>query len=229
MYLLKVIHLTNVSKEEFDVIISSEPILVKTINQKQVDLLNENQEIIQNIATNKYMTAKEIHALFWESEQKKYTKTLKTIYRHLESLEQADLVKVAGRRKPKDSRTWERIYCRTAVIFYQKDKIRETSYWETDSGKKQLDIITNLFCEYHQLSIENKESFKKLFISFDDLQDKIIWEILAGTEDNENLASILSEAELNEIKFVVRSSAMFSAMLKKPEIIEELKKHFKNS
>ncbi|NHJ32637.1 MAG: helix-turn-helix transcriptional regulator [Asgard group archaeon] len=209
---------------EFEEIISSKPRLVKTITKEQQDLLGENRVIIRNLAAKENMTVKEIYLLFWDSEQEKYSKTLKTIYRYLEQLEQADLIMVSGRRKYKGSRAWERLYCRSAIIYYPEGKDQETSFWETDSGNRQLNVIAELFQEYHGLSDEKKNKFKELFISFDSLHDKIMWEILTGTEENENLSQILSRAELDEIKFVVKSSAMISTILQKSDIINKIQK-----
>ncbi len=208
---------------DYEEIISSKPKIVKTITKEQLDLIGENKLIFSKLGEKKNMTVKEIHSLFWDPETKKNTKTLKTIYRYLELLEQSDLIMVSGRRKYKGSRAWERLYCRTSIIYYPEDKDKEVSYWEADSGKKQLNMITDIFWEYHGLSGKNKDKFKELFISFDNLHYKIMWEILTGTEENENYAAILSKAELDEIKFVVKSSAMISTILQKSDIIDKIR------
>ena len=211
-------------ENEYEEVISSKPSILKTITKEQSNLLAENGLIIGKLREKNHMTVKEIYSLYWDTEQNKYTKTLKTIYRYLELLEQSELIKVSGRRKYKGSRAWERIYCRTAIIYYPEGKDKEISYWETEKGKMLLDIITDIFFEYHGLSSKKKDAFKQLYISYDEIQSKIVWEILTGTEENEIYESLLSKVELDEIKFIVSSSAKISAALLNAEILSKIQK-----
>ena len=215
---------SNETENEYEEIISSEPNLLKTITKEQSELLEENKLIIGKLREKTHMTVKEIYSLFWDSQKKKHVKTLKTVYRYLELLEQSQLIKVSGRRKYKGSRAWERLYCRTAIIYYPEGKDKEESYWETDKGKTLLDIITDIFFEYHKISEVKKADFKKLFITYDESQAKIVWEILTGTEENEVYESLLSKAELSEIKFIISSSANISAALQNAHILSKIQK-----
>ena len=64
------------------------------------------------------MTTKEIHDLYIDDETKNHTYTIKTIYRYLEILEEIDLVKIGGHRITEGMRLAEKLYTRTANIFF---------------------------------------------------------------------------------------------------------------
>lgn len=78
---------------------------------------------------------------------------------------------------------------------------------------------------FHGLSTEKKSKFKELYASFDTPHNKIMWEILTGIAENEKLSQILSKAELDEIKFVVKSSAIISTIFPKSDITSQIQKN----
>jgi DNA-binding transcriptional ArsR family regulator len=72
-----------------------------------------------------------------------YSKSLKTVYRHLNILEKAGLVKIAGHRKYPGSRQTEKLCCRTATVFFQEREAEE-KWWETEEGKQNVTKIGEL-------------------------------------------------------------------------------------
>ncbi|MHA2424797.1 MAG: hypothetical protein ACXAEF_08420, partial [Candidatus Thorarchaeota archaeon] len=98
-------------KPDFEDFVTVKPELVLILTKDQMDLAMEHIGILKELVT-KNLTVKEIHSLYWDSSKKEYSKTIKTIYRYMDSLEEEGLVKVAGHRKPTDSRMTEKLYCR---------------------------------------------------------------------------------------------------------------------
>ncbi|MFW9981829.1 MAG: hypothetical protein ACFFE3_07930, partial [Candidatus Thorarchaeota archaeon] len=110
--------------------ITSGPMPVIMTNDEQMNLINENIEIIGALGTRQFMTVKQIHHLFLEDPKGPvYSKGLKTIYRHLENLEKAGLVKIAGHRKYPGSRQTEKLYCRTGKVFFQERDATGSKWW----------------------------------------------------------------------------------------------------
>ena len=90
-------------KPKYKDFIEHKPVVVKFLDQDDTELDNKHIRIIKALRE-KNMTAKEIHDLYTDEDTKKHTYTIKTIYRYLEKLEEANLIIVAGHRLTKGNR-----------------------------------------------------------------------------------------------------------------------------
>ncbi|MFW9851063.1 MAG: hypothetical protein ACFFF4_18205, partial [Candidatus Thorarchaeota archaeon] len=80
-------------KPEYEDFVTGKPELVRILTQEQMDLATEHMDILKELVR-KNLTVKEIHTLFWDSSKQEYSKTIKTIYRYMDALEETGLVKV---------------------------------------------------------------------------------------------------------------------------------------
>jgi Fe2+ or Zn2+ uptake regulation protein len=113
----------------------------RLIDNEMMRKAKEHSEILTAL-TKGNMTVKEIHKLY-RLPDGKYTKTLKTVYRHLDALEQLDLIKVAGHRKYDGARGVEKLFCRTAKVFTD-DQSKEKEWLITEDGKNFLNSLTEV-------------------------------------------------------------------------------------
>ncbi|MHA1307742.1 MAG: hypothetical protein ACTSQN_10680, partial [Candidatus Heimdallarchaeota archaeon] len=127
-------------KPKYKDFIEHEPEIVRFLNTEDTELTKKYIRIIKALRE-KHMTVKEIHDLYIDEETKKHTYTIKTIYRYLEKLEDADLIIVSGHRLTKGNRLPEKLYARTANIFF-KSQEEKTS---PEAIEKRKDMIKKIY------------------------------------------------------------------------------------
>jgi Fe2+ or Zn2+ uptake regulation protein len=127
---------------KFKIFIEDKPNLIKDIKVETKQLLRDHKLIFHGLMQNPNLSAKDIHELYWDPAEHKYTKSMKTVYRYLDLLEEAGLVKVSGHRKPVDSHMTEKLYCRTALLYYSKEPVK---WWELPEYKNQFDKETEFY------------------------------------------------------------------------------------
>ena len=120
---------------DYEEYIAYKPQTFKLLNNDQFELAKEHARILQALGEKGDMSVKEIHDLYTTTKGK-HTKTLKTIYRYMEILEEADIVQVAGYRKYANRRTTEKLYTRTAKIFFNKSNENKKEWLNTVEGNK---------------------------------------------------------------------------------------------
>jgi hypothetical protein len=161
------------------------PAIILDINPEQRYLINQYYKIIDGLRKGN-LTVKEIHQLYWEPRENKPTKTLKTIYRYLDILEENGIVAVAGQRMTIGSRITEKVYCLTAEYFH--DSELDLNFWDTGESEGFANKVGLLLSE-----ILNNEHFK------DEESSKLLQDLL-------QLSSNLEYFNILEIIEKLRSS-----------------------
>ncbi|MFW9955037.1 MAG: hypothetical protein ACFFD3_10835 [Candidatus Thorarchaeota archaeon] len=187
------------------------PELVKILAAAQMDLVMEHIEILRELITQN-LTVKEIHRLFWDPKEKKYTKTLKTVYRYMDILEAAELVRVAGHRKPADSRMTEKLYCRSAMIFTAQDDDKSPKWYETAEGQEELRNTAQLVLQFFGIDENRSSDFEKLLKTYYSARDEVVKELLNEISKNERLAETMVRIGIQEFKSVASLLGMFGVL-----------------
>lgn len=166
------------------------------------------------------MTVKEIHEIY-KLPDGKYTKTLKTVYRHLDALEQYDLIKVAGHRKYKGARSLEKLYCRTAKVF-SDDESKKKEWMETEDGKRYLDALAEILYtsrdrkgDYSEL----RELVDQLFLKQQEHSTSLIRNM-----STEKFSDIVETLSFDYIKVLLDIVPPIQAMLDDVELVEKMRK-----
>jgi DNA-binding transcriptional ArsR family regulator len=214
------------SKSEHEDFITTKPDVILRVDGKQSELLLEHSEILIALI-GKYLTVKDIHRLFLtDPDGPTYSKTLKTVYRHLDTLEEAGLVKVAGHRRHEGRGQPEKLYCRSALIYFMRDR-EDMKWWETSEGKKQLQTLADLIVTYFKVDSGKAKSIAKLLGKYYEAWNETLRDLLDETSRNEELAQIFSDVDLRDIKSMSGMVSILGVLMKNPEIFEQLKGQLK--
>ncbi|MHA1637687.1 MAG: helix-turn-helix domain-containing protein [Candidatus Thorarchaeota archaeon] len=203
--------------------ISDLPDTMKIIRKGEMQLMDEYPDIVKALS-GKNMTVKEIHSLFWNPDKKKYDKTIKTVYRHLDALEKAGLVKVVGHRKPTNSRLTEKLYSRAAKVFFLEEKDRGPKWWETEEGAAQIDELAKVVGEYFDIEGNDTLEFHKLLKQYYEGWDSTVMDLFSKTQTNDTISDIFSKADINRIKSIAGFIGILGAFSKYPQLLESMRK-----
>ena len=209
-------------KPDYEDFVTVKPELVKILTKEEMELAMEHMDILRELAT-KNLTVKEIHSLFWDSSEKEYTKTIKTIYRYMDALEEGGLVKVAGHRKPTDSRMTEKLYCRTAMVFTQKEEDRGPRWYETEKGKEDLRDTSSLILRFFEGSEDKIKDVEELLVKYYSERDTVVRDLLQKLAKDEKLAETMVKIGMNEFKSMASLLGMLGVLLNLPEFQKHVK------
>jgi hypothetical protein len=210
-------------KPDYEDFVTVKPELVKILTKEQMDLALEHMDILRDLAT-KNLTVKEIHSLFWDSSKKEYTKTIKTIYRYMDTLEEKGLVKIAGHRKPADSRMTEKLYCRTAMVFTQEEEERGPSWYETDEGAVMVQDTARLILRFFDLPEDKMKELENLLVRYYSNRDVVVRELLQKLAKDESLTETMVKIGMREFKGIAGILGMLGVLRSLPEFQDEVKK-----
>ncbi|NHJ02319.1 MAG: hypothetical protein EAX86_09310 [Candidatus Heimdallarchaeota archaeon] len=204
--------------------ITYEPEIVKYLTEDQIKLVNEYDRIIKALK-NKYLTVKEIHELYFNFDLKKYRYSLKTIYKHLDKLDKHGLVKIAGYRAVKGKRVSEKIYTRTAHLFYpmfitKPSKEEEEKHWHNANG---IYHILSYLMKKQNIPSGQKEQFFDFYGHFQKIKFNILLEILESLTSNMEIAAFLSSISVDEVNDVNDIITILAYFIRFPEMLEQLK------
>ncbi len=166
------------------------------------------------------MTVKEIHETY-KLPDGKHTKTLKTVYRHLDALEQFDLIMVAGHRKYKGARSLEKLYCRTAKVFTD-DSSKKKEWMETEEGKKFLDALTEILF-LSRNSKGDKSELRELVDDFFLKQQEYTTKLIQNMS-TDKYSDIVDTISFDHIKALLEVVPPVQAMLEDIELVEKMRK-----
>ena len=207
--------------DEYEDYIVNTPERAKILPEEIYYQAKEHTTILRAL-THGNMTVKEIHELYMLPNGK-YSKTLKTIYRYLEILDQLKLVMVAGHRKYEGKRTLEKLYCRTAKIFFTDDPSKKERWLETDEGKQYLDIITDTYWALSGKKEGDKselyEIIKKHFIQQHKYNNQMIHKIM---EDKE-LSDQMDQYNFDQIGYALDAIPMFQTVIENCDDMKRIK------
>jgi DNA-binding transcriptional ArsR family regulator len=208
--------------KDYEDFITDQPEPILFLTKEQEAIVADHREIIKALI-GKNRTAKEIHALYWNSEKEEYTKTIKTVYRHLEVLETAGLVKVCGHRKPNESRLTEKLFCRSANIFVLEEDKAKPKWWKSEKGDRIIKKLTVLIQELFDVKLEDEAAFRTAMEQYFEQHDGIIMELWRKVPENDALSELFSQENLYEIKFFSDLVATLGVTFRNPEICEQIK------
>ncbi|MFX1515936.1 MAG: hypothetical protein ACFFC6_06475 [Promethearchaeota archaeon] len=201
--------------------ITYKPQNVKFVSKEQLELLKEHYLIISALR-NTVMSVKDIHNLFQDQKTGDHAFTLKTIYRHLEKLETAGIVTAAGYREKKGTRSCEKVYCRTAKIFYPEIEEEEQEWWELENGEQYAQIFRVTLAELLQTSEPDKKSFNELFKQLNVLQIKTKKELFKKAGSNAELADSLSHIDIDKLNSIVDLVSILKILLQDPDLFKQM-------
>lgn len=208
---------------EYTDFITFKPETVIFLNKRQLDVSMSHHSILKALR-NKYMTAKEIHDLYKDSETEKYSCTLKTVYRYLEKLEKEGLIAVAGHRIMEGSQIAGKIYSRTANLFFPKQDDDHSKWWETERGQEFAQKMNTIVSESFQIAEADTLKFYEFFKQYAETGAQIMGELLEKTNDSEKLAAVFIESESLEPLAIYASTLL--VFMQRPELLDEVQKIF---
>ena len=168
------------------------------------------------------MTVKEIHDLY-SLPDGKHSKTLKTVYRYMDSLEQIGLVKLAGHRKTKGKRTLQKLYCRTAKVFFNDDAAHKEEWLRTEKGHRFIDMLTTLIGQLHGKEGDT-DALREAVLAYFRASQVHINEIIDKTMTDDRFSDTMDKYTLYEIRGALTFVSHIQAMLDSQETIDEMKK-----
>jgi predicted GNAT family acetyltransferase len=206
---------------EYEDYIIDKPERFKLMPESVFSLAKEHG-IIMDALARANLTVKEIHDLY-SLPDGKYSKTLKTIYRYMDILEQIGLVKLAGHRKTKGKRTLQKLYCRTAKVFFNDDDAHKEEWLQTDKGRRFIDMLTTLIGQLHGREGET-EALRETVLAYFRSSQIHINEIIDKTMTDDRFSDTMDKYDLNEIKAALTFVSHIQVMLDSQETIDEMNK-----
>jgi len=205
---------------EYEDYIVDEPERFKLMPESVFSHAKEHGIIIDALSKGN-MTVKEIHDLYSLTEGK-HTKTLKTVYRYMDALEQLGLVKLAGHRKTKGKRTLQKLYCRTAKVFFNDDAAHKEAWLQTDEGHRFIDMLTTLIWQLHGKE-GDPDALRESVLAYFRASQVHINKIIDMTMTDDKFSDTMDKYTLSEIKGALTFVSHIQAMLDSQETIDEMK------
>ncbi len=212
------------SRETFDYI-THKPEPIKFLTKKDMKIVDDHYEIIGALRK-KSMTVKDIRELFYDRDKKEYSYTIKTIYRHIEKLQKYELVQEVGYRITKGTRLCEKLYSRTANLFFQEFIESESEWWNTEEGKKYAENLAIILGELFQVTKFDKYCYHDVFKQFYEQKYKVTVELLEKIKDNEKIANIYSNIHIDKVNKLNETITILVALLREPKLFEYLQHLF---
>ncbi|MFX0094201.1 MAG: hypothetical protein ACFFBD_20855 [Candidatus Hodarchaeota archaeon] len=209
---------------EYEDFIKYSPEIVKYVSQKEIELIKRYDKILKGLR-NRNMTAKEIRNFYYDPDTKKYDYTIKTIYKHLENLENANLVKTSGYRNTKGHRTPEKLYSLTANIFYP-DPEEEESEHVSKVIKHYSDIFNTIMAGLLESPKADENAFLNFFEKLHDFKTQSVLRILEKAKTDDSIARALTKIDSQILNKVTESISFLVFFIAHPKIMEELKSFF---
>ncbi len=196
---------------------------VKLLTKDQIKILDEHYNIVSALrGTN--MTAKDMLELFYNKEKNEYEKDIRSIYRYIKILEKAELIKESGYRINEGTRLVEKLYSRTANIFYGAFEEGKDNWWDKETGKDwSLKLSTILGELFNNPGIDH-EKFYEVFKIFAEIQDKGIYDILNKAVESKKVEDVYSTLHVEKVNKINYYVSIINAFLKKPELVDEFLK-----
>jgi hypothetical protein len=204
---------------EYEDYITAKPEGFRLIGENRMRKAKEHKELLAALAK-RNMTVKEIHALYKLTDGK-YSKTLKTVYRHLDALEEIDLIMVAGHRKYKGARSLEKLYTRTAKVF-SDDSSKKKEWLQTEDGKKFLDALTEAIWLTGKGNGDKEELRSMVEQMFGELQDHTI-DMVRRMSSDERYEELVENTSFDHIKAILEMGPPIFTMMGNPELVEKMR------
>ncbi len=205
--------------EEYEDYIIDRPEGFRLLDPDQFAKAKEYKELLYKLSKGN-MTVKELHSMY-KQEDGTYTKTLKTVYRHLDALEKQGLVKVAGHRKYKGARSLEKLYCRSAKLY--TDSMSKSKDWvNSEDGELFLNSLTELLWRTRE-KMGDRDKLSALVVEFFKKQQETTVHLMEDISSNGNLADLLEELTFDHIQALLEIAPPMLTLLENPDLYERLK------
>lgn len=155
-------------------------------------LKEDHNRTILSLLKQNPMTVQEITEEFNQKSEDK--KSLKTIYRYINQLEQLGVVVNSGQLVTEGKTATQKIYSRTAHAYYAHTVKKQ---WDKDEGKILLDGIIKLFHTYSKDSNVDETKLKQLITGMDSFIEEEL-EKIAGDRGDEFI-NIIEEYSLTDL------------------------------
>jgi hypothetical protein len=192
--------------------------------------LKKYHKIIGALRENDFMTVKELHNLFYDPEAKEHEITIKTVYRHLELLEKSNppLVTVAGHRTTEGSRLPEKLYARTAKVFFLSfdKKKKKEEYYDSDKGKNMAINTNILIAKLLEKKKADDKEFLEALREFHLLIDEKNSLIFEKTKKDNEIVKLLASNPIEEINYMIETAALLLTLIKDEQAIKKLREAF---
>ncbi|NPE09875.1 MAG: helix-turn-helix transcriptional regulator [Asgard group archaeon] len=204
--------------------IDFEPEIIKFLTDEQHFTTLKYQPIIAALR-NKPMTPKEIHELYYNEDSKAYTCSIKSIYRYLEKLEDADLIRVAGYRITEGKRVSENLFLRTAQIFSKKNvnPNHPSAVKKRNMIKENLRVILE---ETSDSDIKDFEGFKEIIEKWLLFEIQYSREIVKKIPSSERLKDRFSKLDMEFINYLNEFASRILILIEHPDLIAKIQKIF---
>lgn len=204
--------------DEYEDYITSKPEGFRLVEPEIFLKAKEHKDLLYALSKGN-MTVKEIHEIY-RLPNGKYTKTLKTVYRHLDTMEQYDLIMVAGHRKYQGARSLEKLYCRTAKVFTD-DSSKKKEWLETEEGKQFLDALTEILY-LSKDSKGDKTKLRKLVDEFFLKQQEYTTKLIRNMS-TDKYSELVDSVGFDHIKALLEIVPPVQAMLNDVELVEKMR------
>lgn len=199
---------------------------VMLVDKNKMAIFDKHSKIMKALI-GQCKTVKELHdELFFDQKSGEHSKTTKTVYRYMDELQEQGLVIVAGHRKPEKSRLTEKLYARSAYIYFQTDKENIEDYWETEKGCEIIKNYSNTISSLISIESDTKkinEIVKKIF----QIQTNVINEILQEAGSNDQLSKNMMQMGMNDLKPFLSLITTFRVIREEPELITLIQNLYK--
>jgi hypothetical protein len=199
---------------------SFKPEALKFLTKEQMRVVGDYHKIMQALRK-KCMTAKDIHNLYYDKEKKEHGYTIKTIYRYIEKLEKVGLIMEAGYRITKGTRISEKIYCRSANLFYEEVEEGKKSWYEMPDGKNFVNSLGFLISELLEKPDLDHKAFYELFKDFAIKKDSVVIDVITKAKDNPEIADLYSKLNIDKVNKLNLYLSFMIIFLKEPEYLEK--------
>lgn len=219
---------SKVSKSmQYEDFVSASPDTILLYTPDQKPLLDEHSDIIGALS-GANLTVKQIHRLYLEDpDERTYSKTLKTVYRHLDALEEKNLIKVAGYRKYEGSRQTEKLYCRAAEVYYPAEETK-SNWWNTDEGRELFRKTYTVADKFFEMKNSTEKKFIDMLIEYNVTWGGVVRQLFEETSKNESLAELFSNVDLYEIKEIARTIGLLGVISKNPSLVKTIQSWLDN-
>ena len=146
-----------------------------------------------------------------------------TVYNYLKSLQDVDLVIIAGQRLVRGSTATTHLYARKAQLMFPMVLMTD-KYWETENSKELIETTKQLMSFYTNTSPPDSTELKNLL--------KIIYSIPSLklkdyiTRFSDSLRVIFSDSKQEEVREVINLFSLVMILLESKKYEDELKKCF---
>ena len=144
----------------------------------------------------------------------------KSMYRYMKDLEKAGLTTIVGNRVVFGKTAVEKLYARTAKIFYMAPRTLE--WWKTEHGKIVIEKTAKLLSLFYDAKEPDIQCLTNLIYRFAEYNENRLFKIYE--EKPEQLTEIIYSSRGEDIDKAMDLLDVMVAFLKAPEYEKELRK-----